>query len=892
MSDILVWYLWTQAFAFSGWIVASAWLRRLPDRGYGISKALGVILGGFAYWMVVTLGLSGNEPGAILLALSLVVLTGLGMHYLRKRQMSVSGQETGRLHLSLVIATEAVFALAFVACAVYRAYNPDIVEAGGEKFMESMMLNAILRSPTFPPNDAWLSGFTISYYYFGYVILAMITKISGIAPGVAFNLGGAMIFALTLTSAFSVGYNLWGLRHNQNADPQTLYSGVGTGTGTENSYGPRRHERAALMAGLLTALMLGVMGNLGGFMESVRCASVLPQSFWTWLDVRQIDTKPIECKGFLPTRFYWWWDWSRVIHDYTPSGEDQEVITETPAFSFILGDNHPHVMSLPFVLLAVALAMKQLGEEHSRHNDEYSSQITEHGTVVAEAVAAGQAMAEVEQPHDDETPGMQYGVRATPVAPPAALPSPRFTFDGQPVARWLTLHAADVLLTAIVVGGLSFMNTWDFPVYGALVVGAILLGRWHRREALLPGLVFGALIFVLGYLFYLPFYVNFSSQARGIGVNLFNGTRFVQFFLMFAAFIVAAPLFIWHVARERRLAAGCLVKRSLGLTVVGILVAIAGVAVFGLLSAQGRAYAAELATTGTVMGVSRATVQQRLLERLTSPWVPLSLLLTAAFCAVLILGRPSLPLASQPRTLTTSFVLLLFLGGALLTAAVEFIFLQDLFGTRMNTVFKFYYQGWTVWAIASAFALMTFVDTRGLVAAVGTFIVGGLLLLGLLFPIYAAISKTDFFSAKPTLDGSAYLQRSKPDDARIIDWLNKNVSGDPVIVEAPAERFGAYSYNGRISAFTGLPTLLGWGGHEHQWRGNYDEPARREPLINNLYDTTDTADAQRILLANNVRYVIVGDVERSKYSPEGLGKFEQMCSVAFRSGDGVVYQCQ
>jgi YYY domain-containing protein len=844
MADLLIWYIWVQVFSLCGWWVASHWLRQLPDRGYGISKALGVLLGGFAYWMVVSLGLSKNEPGAILLALALVALMGLLLRQVR-RVSTTGAAPLPPLRPSAIIAAEVLFALAFVACAVYRAYNPEIVEAGGEKYMESMYLNAILRSPTFPPNDAWLAGFAISYYYFGYILLAMLTKISGVAPSIAFNLGGATLFALTLVSASSVGYNLWSIyeRHMAARATPTL----------------RVHVRA-WMAGLLTAIMLGVMGNLGGFMESVRCTNVLPTSFWAWLDVRHIEAKPMECKGVLPTRFYWWWDWSRVIHDYTPTGADQEVITETPAFSFILGDNHPHVMNLPFVLLTMTLALYYL---------------TLPGPTPSDSSTADQT---------GSAPASRFA---------------RLRLDHQPLSNWLADRAPDLLLTAIIVGGLSFMNTWDFPVYGSLVVGALLLRRWYQHEPLLPGLVFGALVFLLGYLLYVPFYATFASQARGIGINLFNGTRFVQFALMFAPFVVAAPFFIAHAARLNGVTRKTLLARSSGLTVAGVAIALVAMVALGLISAQGRAYAAEMASSGTVMGVTRDTVTQRLTERLLAPWTPLFLLAMAACCAVLILTRPTRVLATPASStqdtsgpaLIRAFVLLLFLGGALLTAATEFIFLQDLFGTRMNTVFKFYYQAWTVWAVAGAFALMALLNTKGWFAGIGAGLVSVLVSAGLLFPIFASLSKTSNFSAQPTLDGAAYLQRAKPEDAALINWLNQHVSGDPTTVEAPADPYAAYVYNGRIAAFTGLPTLLGWGGHEHQWRGNYTEPARREPLIQTLFSTTNPDEAQAILHEFNVRYVIVGQVERVKYGAEGLSKFDSMCRTAFQSGDSRIYEC-
>ncbi len=214
MFDVLIWYLWAQAFALGGSLIAARWLGNLPDRGYGIGKALGILLGGFAYWMLVTIGFSQNNTGAALLALAVVWAAGIALRMFDVSRLTFD--YSVKRQTSTIIATEVLFALGFIGWAMVRAYSPNIESAGGEKFMESMMINAILRSPTFPPNDAWMSGFTISYYYFGYMLFALLIKISGVAPSIGFNLGGAMIFALTLTSAFSIGFNLW--RKNEELD--------------------------------------------------------------------------------------------------------------------------------------------------------------------------------------------------------------------------------------------------------------------------------------------------------------------------------------------------------------------------------------------------------------------------------------------------------------------------------------------------------------------------------------------------------------------------------------------------------------------------------------------------------------------------------------------------
>ncbi len=105
-----------------------------------------------------------------------------------------------------MLATEALFLLVFVAWSAFRAYNPDI--AGTEKPMEFAFINGVLSSPLLPPQDPWLSGYGISYYYFGYVMLAALIRLTGVLPEIGFNLGVAMWYALVMTSAFGIVYTL------------------------------------------------------------------------------------------------------------------------------------------------------------------------------------------------------------------------------------------------------------------------------------------------------------------------------------------------------------------------------------------------------------------------------------------------------------------------------------------------------------------------------------------------------------------------------------------------------------------------------------------------------------------------------------------------------------
>ena len=265
------------------------------------------------------------------------------------------------------------------------------------------------------------------------------------------------------------------------------------------------------------------------------------------------------------------------------------------------------------------------------------------------------------------------------------------------------------------------------------------------------------------------------------------------------------------------------------------------------------------------------------------------------FGVTLSSGQESEPLAHP----SIPFILLLLLFGAGLALSVEFIYLADSFSTRMNTVFKFYYQVWALWGVGAACAFglimedaklwMPYRVVTGVVTAL--FIAGGLA-----YPLTAISTLGDWKHV--TLDGTDWVKQQSPDDYAAIQWLNQNVAGSPVILEAPGQSYRAET--SRISAFTGLPTVLGWGGHELQWRGNYDEAGRREPDIKKLYTTAlgttvlgtsrDEQETLTLLDKYAISYVYVGPVERATYSVAGLLKFDALMDVAFRQGNVTIYK--
>jgi uncharacterized membrane protein len=172
-----------------------------------------------------------------------------------------------------------------------------------------------------------------------------------------------------------------------------------------------------------------------------------------------------------------------------------------------------------------------------------------------------------------------------------------------------------------------------------------------------------------------------------------------------------------------------------------------------------------------------------------------------------------------------------------------------------------------------------------------------LIIMGMFYPFAASNVKTGGFRGFFTLDGSDFLKTlsykgrmSALGDWQAIMWLKKNIKGHPVILESHGPEYTEFA---RISSFTGLPTVLGWPGHELQWRGTWDEAGRRQADVDTIYTTTDIEQAKQLLKKYNVKYVYVGVLEKDKYagSKEGLEKFSQFMDIIYTNKvETVIYK--
>ncbi|MCX7625655.1 MAG: DUF2298 domain-containing protein [Candidatus Sumerlaeaceae bacterium] len=298
--ETLPWYGALQLWGIVAWPFFFGVFNRLPDRGYAASKAVGLLIVAYATYLLSHGAGQGFQWTTVAIASGFLAFISL-IRLLRTYEYLA---EFVRLRWQVCLTYELVFLAAFIAMVLFRAQVPQITyeisDFAAEKFTDFAVLNSLLSSPVFPPHDAWVSGFTLNYYYFGHFLWATVARFCSIGSEIAFNLGLASIFAYTLLLAFSLGYNL----------------------------------TAKLRWGLFSAFFIGLSSNIDGGLQIL---GVLREV---------LDGEVAPARWYMAYDF---WRSSRAI---------ENTINEFPAFSFILGDLHAHVSSLVVFLLGLLLGLQ------------------------------------------------------------------------------------------------------------------------------------------------------------------------------------------------------------------------------------------------------------------------------------------------------------------------------------------------------------------------------------------------------------------------------------------------------------------------------------------------------------------------------------------------------
>ncbi len=865
----LWWLLWMQLAALAVLPWTTLLFSALPDRGYGLTKIIGLVAVGLGTWLTVSWDVANYGRGLAWVWFGAVVAGGTWLWHRHAPRMA----ELFITHRRVWFTSELVFLGVFMLALWMRSANPDLWEAylGGEKPMEMGYLTAIARSSEFPAPDPWFSGGFINYYYFGWYLITVPMRALRIAPDVGFNLGVASYAAMTAATTFSVVHNLV--------------------AASRERWGPSAtaSPRAPVRAGLLGVVLLMGIGNLDAIrlqyarlrlvnnwdvpvlsdIAGLSHVTTFAGGTWAWLNGASLE------------RFDWWQP-SRV-------NRGNFDITEFPYFTFLFGDLHPHMMGMVFVGLTVSLALAYL----------LTSRTGDRRRTLFLAAGLGLVSGLVRVVNTWDLPSVMILTVAAILLGQGLAPIGSVGNDQQRRA-W----AAMLAVVGVAAGLSNFGGPGSIALLGLGTIGAAslvaLMVRTAVRIRILGSLGHLSLAVGVHVVVFWPFLRSSETIDTGL-LGAVDGSPLDDFLVhwgIFLALAIALAAALMVDARRRSrvgdpgpgplpafLWEGALWK--------GMWIGLAASAVFAT---------GQLATGAAAVSVGGVII-----------------------FAALLATEVRRPTPDIGRLMAVGLFTLAFAIGA----GVELVTVRNDIG-RMNTVFKFWLQAWQYFAFAGAFAIwqvarvaaerprevrhagtpatLEIKSDRRWGSDIWFAMVAILILAGLAYPLLATRTRleTRFAQLPITLNGLAYLEADPTivrlnedgtevtvpigDDLALIEWFRENVEGTPTLVEWAG---APYDWNARMAVYTGMQSVLGWDWHQKQQRWSFQSLVdQRLQAIRALYLVADPDEVTRFLAAYDVAYVVVGTQELRFATPEALAKLADHPALypAFSSGEYVIYR--
>lgn len=874
---ILVWLFILELLGLITFPLVLAALPGLKDRGFALSKTIGLVVLAYPVWLLVSLGIGEYSRDLIGLVLALIVVASAAAYVRFRRPIG----EVVRAHWRLMLAGEVVFLAGFALFVLLRMWYPDLghqyspvslANAGGgrmgEKQMELAYLNAVVRSRVFPPYDPFFAHGYINYYYYGFYLVGTLCKLTEIMPATGFNLAIATFFGMLAANCFSVGLSLTDRR----------------------------------IGGVLAAVFVGLFANLNGawqVMMGLMGVAEIHSSFPLFGGVVNVlsGIERVLVGGAQLPAFDFWGP-TRIV---PPAGA---VITEFPYFTFLFADLHPHLIAYPLNAAAAALAVSLLVRRTSRRRATITGLV---GALLLGAIA-------VTNPWDFPT---YLGVIVLAVL--AGTWALRRQVRAGLVARPLLWGAG--------LGAASGLLYLPFKLhYHTVFQSGIGLTR-----SITPGMLTAS-----GF----PASLLHDAQVTPLPIYLEHFGFFLYIIATFLALLLAEALpgprtsiethlrFLWYYRDRtwRVLRARRTVRAMRGASQAPH----PGWFAAWLILAGGLWLFNDQLPALLVTGIlATALILARLRNRLGPETV---------FILLLLLIPLSLSLGTQifyvkdwlaesanfrMNTIFKFYNQAWLLYGVI--AAYALLHLARSLADSARGADSREQVPQTVPRLALAptgQGLMTEAQFAAFPAPVGRAGEGaagsprstlaalpwrapwwtaGLVVLAagsLIYLLSGTVDRETYrqtwlpeHSVPFTLDGSAFMRVAYPQDAAGIDWLNAHITGVPVIAEAAG---ADYDWRSRVSMFTGLPAIVN-GIHEPEQRYG-DQVDARETDENTLFSTTDTDQAWTIIHRYGVRYIFVGFSERQSYSVAGLDKFRRMVGqgleVAFHRPGVTIYRVE
>lgn len=652
----------------------------MEDKGWLFAKVLSILVCGYVVWLFCSTPLFSFTHGFCAIV-TIVICTGA----------FILGKRLGKVHInvSLVVKEEIMFFAAFALWSYFIGFQAQAY--GNEKFMDYGLMANIFRTDHFPSIDMWYSKGTTNYYYLGQYFSVYLAKITYTEIRIVYNMMRAFVAAFAFVLPYSLVSTLL-LRR---------FGGI---------------KKAVCHAGGAAA---GVLMNFSGNLHYL-FYGIIP-----YITSRLAGEEPQK---------YWYPDATRYI-GYCPENEDK-CIHEFPAYSFVEGDLHAHVINIMFVLALL---------------------------------------------------GVLYAFTV------------EIRRDKNLSLKQLCLKS-HLYVLGFMLGVFKGSNFWDFIIYYtlcAVVVFFTCLAVYECRliKTIKYSLAVLAIMFIEGAIIILPFTMHFVSMDQGIMLCEDHS-------------LIHQLLVLWGTP-----------------VLAVILLAIAAII----------SYKNEDGAKGRLGFSKRAADFFKNVNELDY------------------------------------FVVMLGVSAIALVLLPEIFYVKDIYTggyKRANTMFKLTYQAFIIFCMTGAYSMFyIFVRKTGAVLKTLTAFTA---VMFMFCSFYGAEAFHDWFenifdmSKREGLDGLYYLEYNEDmtEDRDGIKWLNENIDGMHIILEADGYSYTAYE---RVTAMTGLATPLGWHTHEHLWRNDEEDVNSKSADVRAMYTGYDENEVKALLDEYEVEYIFVGQRERESY---------------------------
>ncbi|NLK28853.1 MAG: hypothetical protein GX306_11015 [Clostridiales bacterium] len=732
-GDFIPFLQWWVTILILGFIympLSSLLFESFHDKGYLFSKTIAIAVSGYFMWLLSSLHILKFTPVSCMVAVGIGLLINGIIIFIKSRKRKQENNKTIKVfgdqqsqYLNSILSEELLFLGVFLILTYIRGFKPEAY--GTEKFMDYGFMTSMMRSDYMPPQDFWFSGTNLNYYYVGQFLAVFLTKLSNVPVSLGYNLMLMMVGAFAFVLPFSLVYNVFAkYLQNRNINSQE---------------GKNRYKFLPGLSGILAGAGVCIAGNMH-------------YPVYQWLE-------PAVRKFFgmeKSTEKYWFPNATRFI-GYHPETNDK-TIHEFPAYSFVLGDLHAHVINILFVLTVL---------------------------------------------------GILFGWLST---------RKRVKECGHSLKNEL-LHPS-VIMIGFFIGLFHMTNFWDFPIYyvvsGAVILFSNMIVYNFKSKALWLTALQGIFIVILAELVCLPFTISFDQISTRI--------RLAQAHTPLNQLIILWGLPIFMVISFLCFLIGNYCREKEELTKQKIINQGVGVPVFSFM------------------------------KKLDSSDL---FILTIGLCAVGLILIP------------------------------ELIYVEDIYSgdyKRANTMFKLTYQAFLMFGISFGYLFLRLLRFGETVRQRKVATIGLILFISSLFYVgnavkawYGNILDRDGYQG---IDAAKFMEKEMPDDYLATNWLNANVTGTPVVLEANGDSYTDYQ---RVSVITGLPTVLGWYTHEWLWKSNPSLLDARAADIHTIYTSSDEDQIRELLYKYQISYIYVGKLEQEKYETLNHEILQSLGDIVFHS---------